>query len=79
MQIVTRTPQNFKQDSIPSPDILSTIDLIDHMVDHHQDEALALVELAQWHQEQAEALGVERRMLAADVTAALAEAERLLK
>ena len=59
--------------------ILSTIDLIDHMLDHHHDEALALVELARWHQEQAEALATERRTLAADVTAALAEAEAILQ
>jgi uncharacterized protein (DUF305 family) len=68
---IAQYPQNFN--------ILSTIDLIDHMVGHHQDQALELVELALWHQQQADALAVERQSLAADVSAALAEAERFLQ
>lgn len=79
MNIVKQNPQIVTYQGKASPAILSTIDLIDHMLGHHHDEVLALVELALWHQEQAEALAAERRALAADVAAALAEAEGLLR
>lgn len=79
MHIVPKNQEFFNHQGTPSTAILSTIDLIDHMAAHHQDQFLELVELAQWHAEQAEALAAERRMLAADVTAALAEAEAVLR
>lgn len=75
MDIVTEKPTVDKTQN----DTLGTIDLIDAMLGHHQDEAFALVELALWHQEQAEALAAERRTLAADVSAVLAEAAAVLR
>jgi len=67
------------QDSNSPTAILSTLDLIDHMLCHHQEQALGLVELTLWHEQQAAALEAERRALAADVTAALATAHRWLR
>jgi len=58
--------------------LLSTLDLIDHMRGHHQEQALELVELALWHSQQAQALAAERRAIAADVTEVLRQAEKVL-
>ncbi len=60
-------------------DILGTLDLVEHMIGHHQDQALELVELALWHEQQAQALEAERRALAADVTEVLRQAEEVLR
>ena len=57
--------------------LLSTLDLIDHMLGHHQEQALELVELALWHEQQAQALEVERYLLVADVTEVLRQAEEV--
>ena len=68
----------FNQGGGTSPADLSTLDLIDHMTAYHEEQAKLLAEIASWHRAEAEALAVERCALAADVGAALAEAERLL-
>lgn len=68
---ITQQPQIFN--------LTNTIDLIDVMVDHHQETAVELVELALWHEQQAAALVAERHELAVDVTMALREAEALLR
>ena len=78
MNSIGHKHQNFNPQGKPAPDILSTFELIELMAAHHQDEALSLVELAQWHQEQAEALAAERAALATDVDAVWREAEGLL-
>lgn len=71
--------QIFNHRATTSPVILSTLDLIEYMAAHHAEQASDLAQLAQWHRQQAHALIAERRTLAADVDAALAEAEGLLR
>ena len=58
--------------------ILSTIDLIEHMAAHHEEQARECIQRACWHRRQLIALQKERHDLVADVEAVLAEAERWL-